>query len=390
MNKNKFLLKKARIGLDARFYGPVGKGLGRYTKEIVDNIIKLDRANEYVIFLRRENFNDFKTDNPKVKKVLADIKWYGLAEQLIFPFLIWHERLNLMHFPHFNVPIFCPVKFVVTIHDLILVKFPTARATTLGPLVYNLKNLAYRAVISMAVKRARKILTVSEFTKKDIIGQFKINSEKILVTYEGVAELCRTPSNILPPDKPACPVGRGGLRGVIGPYLLYVGNAYPHKNLEGLIKVFSKININHPDLKLVLVGKEDYFYSRLNDYAKNISQNIIFPGYVPDNDLRTLYTNATAYVFPSFYEGFGLPALEAMAEGLAVVSSNKTCLPEILGPAAVYFNPDDEADMKEKIELVINDERLRQDLRNRGFEQVKKYSWDRCAQQTLEIYKNSL
>ncbi|MDD4271954.1 MAG: glycosyltransferase, partial [Patescibacteria group bacterium] len=222
--------KIKRIGIDARFYGPLGKGLGRYTQEIVDNIIKLDRDNEYVIFLRRENFNDFKNNNPKVKKVLADIGWYTLTEQILLPYYIWREQPDLMHFPHFNVPIFCPVKFIVTIHDLILIKFPTLRATTLGPVIYKIKNLAYRFVISSAVKRAKKVLAVSDYTKQTIVEQFKIASDKVIVTYEGVAELTKAPFN------------KGGGGDLISqPYLLYVGNAYPHKNLEGLIKVFSEI-----------------------------------------------------------------------------------------------------------------------------------------------------
>jgi len=402
MNYNKYLksplpplLKGARIGIDARFYGPVGKGLGRYTQEIVDNITGLDRENDYVIFLRRENFSEFKSSSPRVKKVLADIKWYGSAEQLIFPFYIWRERLSLMHFPHFNVPLLCPVKFVVTIHDLILIKFSTVRATALGPLAYKIKNLAYKLVILAAVKRAKKVFAVSECTKNDIVKQFKINPNKVVVTYEGVAALA--------------PFNKGGKEDLINPpYLLYVGNAYPHKNLEGLIKVFAQIKtpldkggkgdlqIQPPlikggrgDLSLVLVGKEDYFYNRLKKYAQNFS-GIIFPGYVPDADLAELYANALAYVFPSFYEGFGLPPLEAMARGLAVASSNKTCLPEILGDAALYFNPEDEVEMKNKIELVINDENLRASLRSRGYEQIKKYSWRECAEKTLEVYKNIL
>ena len=373
-----------RIGIDARFYGPVGKGLGRYTQQIVDDIIKFDLANEYVIFLCRENFNDFKSENPKVKKILINIKWYGLKEQLLFPFYIWREHLDLVHFPHFNVPVLCPIKFVVTIHDLILIKFPTRRATTLGPATYALKNFFYKIVISSAVKRARRILAVSEYTKKDIVRQFKINSNKVIVTYEGVAD------SFFGKAYNGEPNGVLSKYGIVKPYLLYVGNAYPHKNLDGLIRIFSAINKKINSLQLVLVGKEDYFYHRLKKLAKSFSTKIIFPGYVPDADLKILYSEALVYIFPSFFEGFGLPALEAMAFGLPVASSNKTSLPEILGPAAVYFNPDNKTEMAEKIKLVINDEKLRQDLRARGYEQIKKYSWAECAQKTLEAYKEVL
>ncbi|MDP2708451.1 MAG: glycosyltransferase family 1 protein [bacterium] len=378
MNKN---IK--RIGIDARFYGPVGKGLGRYTQEITDNIVKLDRESEYVIFLRRENFNDFKTANPKVKKVLADVAWYGWAEQILLPYYIWRERLDLMHFPHFNVPLACPIKFVVTIHDLILIRYPTIRATTLGPLKYKLKNLAYKIVIGAAIKRARKILAVSEFTKRDIIKQFGVAADKVVVTYEGVTQL---PNPSFP--RPLVLATSGKESGNY-PYLLYVGNAYPHKNLESLIKVFSRIKKNKPELNLILVGKDDYFYARLKKFAVRYD-NVIFPGYLPDGELAELYANALAYVFPSFYEGFGLPPLEAMARGLPVASSDRSCLPEILGQAALYFNPDDPEDMKNKILKIISDENLRADLRNRGQAQIKKYSWTECAEQTLEVYREIL
>ena len=132
--------KIKKIGIDARFYGPVGKGLGRYTQEVVDNILAMDKENDYVIFLSKENFASFKSPNGRVKKVLVKARWYTLAEQTIMPYLVLKESLDLMHWPHFNVPILCPVKFIVTIHDLILTKFPTTRATALGPLFYRIKN----------------------------------------------------------------------------------------------------------------------------------------------------------------------------------------------------------------------------------------------------------
>jgi hypothetical protein len=380
--------KMKRIGIDARFYGPLGKGLGRYTQEVVDNVIALDKENEYVIFLSKENFSEFK-ETERVKKVLTPVRWYTLAEQIIMPFYIWREKLDLMHFPHFNVPIFTPVKFVVTIHDLILTKFPTIRATTLSPFFYRIKNVAYKIVIQSAIKRARMIIAVSQFTKDDIISQFKINPKKIKVTYEGVASflLARKEKNIFNDKKVLLGYN------INKPFLLYVGNAYPHKNLEGLIKVFSSLREKNGDLLLVLVGKQDYFYSRVEEFTKKYwpkTSPIIFPGFVPDEELAILFKNAIAYIFPSFYEGFGLPPIEAMAHGCPVVSSNKSSLPEILGEAAIYFNPEDEKEMSWQIERIINDRKLRQDLVEKGYEQIKKYSWERCAKETVEVYREIL
>jgi glycosyltransferase involved in cell wall biosynthesis len=374
-------IKPKKIGIDARFYGPVGKGLGRYTKEIVDNILKLDQENEYVIFLGKDNFNEFKVENPRVKKVLADVRWYTLVEQIFMPYYIWREHLDLIHFPHFNVPIFCPVKFIVTIHDLILTKFPTQRASTLSPILYKIKNYAYRFVIQNAVSRSSRIIAVSDFTRNDIMNNFKINSDKIVVTYEGVATDIKAggqlSDNILEKYK------------IAKPYLLYVGNAYPHKNLEWLIKTFSILDLKI-DLSLVLVGKDDYFYHRVKNYAENFkTKKIIFPGFVPDDELSVLYKEAIVYVFPSLYEGFGLPPLEAMSQGCPVLSSNKTSMPEILGEAALYFNPEDENDFREKVLKIVEDKNLRSNLINRGYEQIKKYSWRDCTEKTLEIYKKN-
>jgi glycosyltransferase involved in cell wall biosynthesis len=384
-----------RIGIDARFYGPVGKGLGRYTQEIVDNIIKLDEVNEYVIFLTQANFDQFICDGERVTKVLAKVRWYTLKEQLVMPWLLTKARLDLVHFPHFNVPFLYFGKFVVTIHDLILIKYPTVRATTLSPWLYWLKNWAYRGIIWLAVHRACEIITVSKFTKQDILKHFSIPSDRVKVIYEGVANLAKDRDSLFAKkshDKEAL------LRyNISKPFLLYVGNVYPHKNLERLLKVFGKIRNKQPDLRLVLVGKGDYFYEQLKIKATKMSlwqtgpnSPIVFSGYVADDDLEILFKEAIAYVFPSLYEGFGLPPLEAMAKGCAVVSSDRSCLPEILGEAALYFNPEDEADMETKINKIINDDSLRNKLIIKGYEQAKIYSWWECARATNAIYKKVL
>ncbi|MFA6513966.1 MAG: glycosyltransferase family 1 protein [Patescibacteria group bacterium] len=387
-----------RIGIDARFYGPIGKGLGRYTQEVVDNIIKINSAGsrdnfEFVIFLSPDNFDEFTVNDVSIKKVMLNIRWYSWREQIIMPFYIWREKLDLMHFPHFNVPIFTPVKFVFTLHDLILTHFPTIRATTKNIFVYRLKNLAYRLVTKSAIWRAEKIITVSEFTKKDIIHNFKIEADKIIVTYEGVANLAHGRDSLF--------IAKLNSREMLdkyhigGNFLLYVGNAYPHKNLETLVRVFSRLHAIKPEIKLVLVGKEDYFYERIHEFAhslnlwqkENINSPIVFAGYVPDAQLEIMYQEARAYIFPSLYEGFGLPPLEAMAKGCPVASSDRASLPEILGEAAVYFNPEDESDILAKIIMILDNNDFRESLKLKGSEQVKKYNWWECANETLDVYR---
>ena len=390
INKKSFRIRlrqatSRRVGIDARFYGTKNKGLGRYTKEVVDGVLALDRENEYVVFLKRDNWHEFKSDNPRVKKVLADIRWYTVAEQIRLPLILKREKLDLVHFPHFNVPLFYRGRFIVTIHDLILMRHPTQRASTLSPLVYKIKNFGYRIAIDSAAKRSAKIIAVSEFTGNDIAAKFRVNKDKIAMVYEGIARDLETGD-------------RGNDKKVIfgynihRPYLLYVGNAYPHKNLEGLVRVFANLRQKHPDLKLVLVGKEDYFYNRLKDYTRTVKNGefVVFPGFVPDRELACLYRQALAYVFPSFFEGFGLPPLEAMAHSCPVASSNSTCLPEVLGQAAEYFDPHDENDMAAKIERLIGDSARREQLITLGREQIKKYSWQTCARETLSLYKQVL
>lgn len=392
-----FSRRPRRIGIDARFYGPLGKGLGRYTKETVDNILKLDPLNEYVIFLSKANFDELVTDNPRVKKVLADVRWYGLAEQLNIPGLIRKEKLDLMHFPHFNIAVFCPVPFVVTIHDLILTKFPTTRATTLGPVLYFIKNLLYKFVISRAVHGAKRVIAVSEYTRDDIAAHFHVPKERIAMVYEGLSALEPDADSTFASKLSSAEVLSGYC--ILEPYLLYVGNAYPHKNLESLILVFKKLQATRPDLKLVLVGKDDYFYTRLKAFAaaqglwsegKNAANPVIFPGYVPDRQLETLYARAAAYVFPSKYEGFGLPPLEAMARRCPVASSRETCLPEVLGDAALYFDPADLTDMQHCVERLLADANLRTELIERGLSRSALYSWERGSQEIIDIYEQVL
>lgn len=369
-----------RIGIDARFFGPVGKGLGRYTAKLIEHLEGAADDHEFVIFLRRENFDLYHPATPRFRKVLADFPWYGFAEQVRFPSLIRRERLDLMHFPHFNVPLFVPCPFVVTIHDLILLRYPTRRATTLNRLTYALKYAAYRLVIRRAVRASRKIIAVSECTKEDVLRHFRVPPDKIAVTYEAAGPPAPASSAVRPslPDGP--------------PYFLYVGNAYPHKNLERLIAAFARLKREGLAARLVLVGREDYFYGRLKREAEERGEadGVVFRGFAADAELPALYRGARAYVFPSLLEGFGLPPLEAMREGTPVAAARGSCLPEILGDAAAWFDPEDADDMARVMRRVFEDEPLRAELSRRGLERVQRFSWKTCAEETRRVYQEAL
>ncbi len=383
-----------RIGIDARMLGQ-GFGLARYVQQLVMHLHEIDQDNEYVLFLRDENWDEFVPTNPTWTRVKANIQWYSLAEQIRFPSIIKNEKVELMHFPHWNVPLLYGGDFVLTIHDLIMYHYPRPEATTLGPLLYWVKDRVHRLVLGSAAKRANKIFVTSHFTKQDVHKTLGVKNEKMVVTYQA------------PFERKILDTGKWGRvqqqYGIKKPYVLYVGSAYPHKNLEGLLDAWKMFKeADEQDHQLVLVGKESPFYKRLfeeeqktenkkatthSDHGATESySNINHTGFVFDDDLSLLYEEAALYVFPSLYEGFGLPPLEAMSHGVPVVSSNRSCLPEVLGNAPLYVDPENPAQFAEAIERGLSDENIRHDLGLASRELLQRYSWKRLAQQTLQSY----
>lgn len=373
-----------KIGIDARMLGSAQGGLGRYIEELILHLEKIDTNNQYTIFLRKKNWQNFNTKQNNFTKILADFHWYGLAEQFKFKKIIKREKIDLMHFPHWNVPFFYNHPFVVTIHDLILLHFPDRQNSTHGNLIYKLKYWGFKKILQHAISSSRAILVPSEFVKKDLIDTLGVDAKKILVTKEGTisitTEIKTNQKEILRKYK------------ITKPYLLYVGVAYPHKNIEGLINYF-KIFTNKflQNYQLVLVGKKNYFYNKIANLISNKNiNNIILTDFVADTELPALYHNATALIYPSLYEGFGLPPLEAMAHGTPVLAAKTSCLPEILGDAALFFDPTQNTAAAQAIFDIVSDKKLRQELITKGFLQIQKYSWENCAQLTLQAYKNSV
>ncbi|MCX6800330.1 MAG: glycosyltransferase family 1 protein, partial [Candidatus Falkowbacteria bacterium] len=217
----------------------------------------------------------------------------------------------------------------------------------------------------------------------------KISADKIVLSYEGVTSLKAGEKSIKDFSDEKILM----CYNIKHPYLLYVGNAYPHKNLETLLNVFKQLVDNrYQKISLVLIGKEDYFYKKIKEHAQKIrltNDQVVFPGYVSDNELASFYKNALSYVFPSLYEGFGLPPLEAMSMGCPVLSSSLTSMPEVLEDAALFFDPQDEKDFLKKMNIIIIDDQLRKSLVIKGLALIKKYSWDKCAMITYDSYINS-
>lgn len=368
-----------KIGIDARFYDE--SGVGRYLRNLILNLSVLDKKNQYFILLLKKDYERF-TETRNFKKILADFKWYGFAEQFNLPKLLRQLNLDLVHFPHFNVPIFYTGRFVVTIHDLIHQHCQMSRSTMLNPFAFRIKQIGYRKVFKTATGKSQKILVPSKSVMQLLIKEWVVSSEKIEITPEAVDDKMLSIESKMRENDVKKIMGKFEID---KPYLFYVGNAHPHKNVEGLIKTFLVLQQQYPNLKLVLSGYDHYFWQRIKQ--ENQYKGIIYTGFVTDEELVALYKGAEAFIMPSFEEGFGIPLLEAMSCSCPVISSKAGSLSEVGGDAAVYFDPAKPDDMAEKISKVLDDKRLRQQLIKRGLKRYRQFSWQDLAKKTLEVYQ---
>jgi glycosyltransferase involved in cell wall biosynthesis len=305
-----------------------------------------------------------------------------VAEQRVIPREVKLAGVDMMHYPHWNVPIFSRVPFVVTIHDLILLEQRnSARTTTKGPLVHGFKYAGFRTVLENAIHRSRAILTVTNYSKERILEHFGVKPGKIHVTHNGIM-----------PARNVRTVSLSQL-GVYEPYFLYVGNAYPHKNLEMMMHAFRQFVEENPYVQLVIAGRRDVFSRRLEQEATELglsTEQLRFIDLPTDDEIAMLYKHASLFVFPSRLEGFGMPPLEAMSYGTPVAAAHSSSLPEVLGKAAHYFDPDDIERLVQIMTAAKQHPEAMQRFSERGLEQVKKFSWRVTAEQTLEIYKTLL
>lgn len=382
-----------KIGIDARMYGPqTGGGPGRYVKEVVTRLMELDDENEYVLFLKKNNFKHCNIPRKLKKrwtKVVADVHWYTLAEQRKMPRYIDKQKLDLVHYPHLNVPIRAKTPFIATVHDLIMLNQTWAsKATLLNPVKYQIKQLGQRMILNHIAKNAREIVTVSEHAKGQIIHRLNVSPNKVHVVYNGIDSAAtlaqkrnkKTTGSLPLPD------------GVEHPFILNVGNPYPHKNIETLLHAFSFFVREYPEVHLVLVGPRNRFTERLEEEAREVdipSDRVHFLGFVDDAMLSNLYTQASIYVIPSKLEGFGIPPLGALSHGTPVAASRASSIPEILGPAATYFDPNDIEDLFAAMERLLNDKEERTRVLTASHEVLKRYSWDDHVRSLIDLYNIS-
>ena len=366
-----------KIGIDARMYGTSFTGIGRYTAELLHHLAELGTNHNFVVFMRKEAYSSFRLPDERFKKVLADFPHYSFAEQFTFPGIIKRENLDLMHFTHFNAPIFYSGPYIVTIHDLTLSFFPGKKMT------HAFQRIAYHGVIRNVTAKASKIIAVSNHTKNDLIDTLRVSPSKIEVIYNGISPKFGI-------DQPTPRQELMQKLGLSKPYFLYTGVWRDHKNLVGMIKAFAEFNAETGgQYNLVITGQHNPAYHEVPDTVRDLglAQDVHLVGLVSEPDLFALYKNALTYVFPSFYEGFGLPPLEAMQCGTPVIASNTSATPEICGEGnALFFDPYSIPDMKKVMKTIAGDPTIRQRLIDNGFKRVKDFSWDKMTHEVLAVY----
>jgi len=370
-----------KVGIDARFYRKETAGIGRYSRGLISSLAKIDQKNDYYIFLTAKDLKEYDIRAKNFHPVLTDITHYTLSEQTKFLSILKKYNFDLVHFLNFNHPIFYNRPFVTTVHDLTMLLFPVGRSQK-----SIIRKLAFKKVMSHAVKSAKRVITVSKSTKKDILKYIGGNAKNIQVVYEAFDDIYH---NHYSQQEIKNTIKKYNLS---DKYLLFVSQWRPHKGLPQLISAFEvlkkKYKIPH---QLVITGKPNADFPEIIAKIKTSANanEIITPGFVKEIDLPKLYADTSCFVFPSFYEGFGLGPLEAMACGAPIASSNLSCMPEILGQAPIYFNPANIQDLSDAIYKIISNQKLANLLRQKGLKQAAKYSWQKMAQETLDIYKNS-
>ncbi len=368
-----------RIAIEARpLKWSYGTGIGNYTNSLISELNQIDHENEYTFLCpddQPENYIQFSKDYTFYSLPKDDQR-----EEIEIPVWLSQEKADLFHLPQngFRIPTRCSCKLVVTIHDLIPYFLPEmVRPSFLKRFTNEMPTI---------VERSDRIITVSGTSKKDIVNVFKVNPEKIVVIPSAPTSAFR----LLPKSQTS-----NWLRETYGlkrPYILYVGGLNPRKNVIELIYAYAKIRKQLPGGQpLIILGPEGKHLSKLRLLGEvlNITpEELIFPGFIDSVELPHFYNGADLFVYPSLYEGFGLPPIEAMACGTPVITSNVSSLPEVVGEAALTVNPYDTLELAETILKVLSDDSLRSELSRKGLEHSRKYNWRDIAERVLRVYRD--
>lgn len=369
-----------RIGINGRFLVAKRTGVQRAAYNMIKTLVEVDRDNEYVIFTGYEQVGNEDWDYPNVTVVGDDLRSSEsfrnhLWEQFRLPRLAREYKIDILHSPANVAPLFYRGKSIIHIHDLCFVVNPQWYS-------FSFRTL-YNLIIPRLAKRATKVITNSNNSKNDLLQYFGLPAEKVSLVYWAVDEtfsLPPTPRELQKDER------LGDL--LRSQYILYVGSLEPRKNINILIEAFEDLRVQHPELqtKLILIGGESPLFATVRLKAKRFGEDVLFKGFVPDDELKQYYRHASLVAYPSLYEGFGLPPLEAMASGAPVVTSYTSSIPEVVGRAAIMVNPTERGQLVAAMYRVLSDGELAQALRVAGRDQVARFNWYRVARGILSVY----
>jgi len=353
-------------------------GIGRYMKCLVEAVVESAPEHDYLLILPPGEEEAVVCSGPNVEKITPSLKYYSLREQVDLPRILRSKKIDLLHSPHFNIPLIRVCPTVVTIHDVIYLACREDLPSFVG-------RMYYRAMMAAAVRRADRIITDSEYSKRDIQRFFKAEDDRLDVIYPGVDQSIR--KNV--DSVKLCEVKRR--LGIVSPYLIYTGIYKLRKNHAGLLQAFKTFLDRGGHAQLVIAGPMEDGEEMLRRLAQDlgVADRVVFTGFVEDGDLPALYSGASVYACPSLYEGFGFTVLEAMACGVPVVCSKETSLPEVAGAAALYADARNHQEFGNALYKVFSDQALRAMLVNKGTSNLQRFQWKHAAEQTLAVYEKA-
>lgn len=352
-------------------------GIGRYMQCLVEAVLAEESDHEFLLILPPDAQEMISSNGRTAEKLSCPVKYYSVREQIELPRILRAHRIDLLHSPHFMLPLLSPCPAVVTLHDVIYLACKEDLPSGMG-------RMYYRGMIMASSRRARRIFTISEFSKTDIVRHLNVNPDKIEVTYPSISPIFR-------PIRDKSQIKTVLTKyGITDEYILCAGIYKLRKNHAGLLHAFQRLRAKGVNGQLVIAGPTDEGQPALKKLARElgVAEQVVFTGAVDDIELAALYSAARVYACPSLYEGFGFTVLEAMACGSPVVCSPETSLPEVAGSAAVYADPRDPEKFAEALARVFLDENLRADLTMRGHKNCERFSWKRAAAQTLAVYES--
>lgn len=362
--------ERPHIVIDAR---SMFTSTGRYTRKLIENLERIDSEHRYTIVLPRAQFADWVPQNPNFAKAATDTPYFSVREQTTFAHELRALRPDLVHFAMPQQPLYVGSPRVTTFHDMTLLKIRNRKK---HPVVSMVKRLVGACAFAVVAHRSRVNLVVSAYSGRDLLAYTHSPANRVTLTYPAADRITDAAE---PVDVP------------FRRFVLYVGTQVPYKNLSRLIRAVADLRVADDSIGLVVAGKVDGDGARLiDDLDERERAAVHFAGFVSDGELRWLYESAAVYAFPSLFEGFGLPGLEAMRHGCAVVSSEATCLPEVYGDAAVYFDPTRVSAIADALSTVLSAPDVAEDLRARGRRRAEIYSWRFMAERTLDAYRDAL